>query len=135
MKFIAGARGLSSGRTAQTTFTDARLNTLTVGAQSPNPVTAGNSASYPVTVGFNGNAANCTVTLSVIGLPAGASGSFTPNPVTGSGVVNIDTTLNVITTLATPGGSNPFTVRATAGSNCTNSGTVIDAAATLVVAA
>jgi MBG domain-containing protein/Big-like domain-containing protein/galactose oxidase-like protein/Kelch motif protein len=134
MKFIVGARGLTSGITAQTTFTDARLNIITVGAQSPNPVTPGNAATFPVTVALNGNSGSCSVTLSVIGLPAGAGGSFSPNPVSGSGVVNLGTTLTVTTTLATAGGSHSFTVRGTAGGTCQNAGDVVDAPVTLVVA-
>ncbi|HEU0253494.1 MAG TPA: MBG domain-containing protein, partial [Pyrinomonadaceae bacterium] len=134
MKFIVGARGLTSGRTAQTTFTDARLNTLTVGAQSPNPVTPGSSASYTVTVGFNGNATNCTVNLTALGLPTGVGFSFTPSSVTGSGVVNINSALSVSTLVSTPGGSHPFTVRATTTAGCQNHPATIDASATLVVA-
>src|SRR6266850_4309148 len=49
--FYLTAVGQTSARQAQTTFTDAKPNKITaVGAQSPSPVPAGNSATYSVTV-------------------------------------------------------------------------------------
>ncbi len=74
-------------------------------------VTKGNATSYTATIaalsGFTGN-----VTLSATGLPAGATPSFTTNPVTGSGT----STLGITTTSATPAGSYTITVTGTAGS-------------------
>ena len=61
--FTLTAIGQSSGFTAQTAFKDAQPKTVTVTGQSPNPVNASNSATYTVTVTFNGNATNCTVNL------------------------------------------------------------------------
>ena len=75
-------------------FTDGSLNKLLLnGAQTPNPVIAGNTAQYganaanSVEVQFNGNTNNnCTVNLSVIsGLPSGATATFSPASVTGVG--------------------------------------------------
>jgi hypothetical protein len=54
--------------------------------------------------GFNGQA-----TLSVSGLPVGASGSFTPNPATGH------STMSVTTSSSTPPGSYTLTVTAVSG--------------------
>ncbi len=63
----------------------------------------GGSGTYSVTInptnGFSG-----AVTLSVSGLPTGASGTFTPNPATGS------STLAVTTTASTPVGTYPLTI-------------------------
>jgi hypothetical protein len=63
----------------------------------------GASGAYSVTInpanGFSGG-----VTLSISGLPAGASATFTPNPATGSA------TLTVTTTASTPIGTYPLTI-------------------------
>jgi subtilisin family serine protease len=75
---------------------------------SPSSVTVsrGQTASYTVSVGsvggFTGN-----VSLSVTGLPAGASATFSPNPVGPPG----SSTLRVRTTSSTPRGT--FTIRVT----------------------
>src|SRR5207253_8680866 len=60
--------------------------------------TSGECATDPPINGFTGG-----VTLSASGLPAGASGSFAPNPATNS------STLSVTTTTSTPAGT--YTVR------------------------
>jgi len=74
-------------------------------------VTAGNSTSYTVSVtpqnSFNGN-----VVFSVSGLPNGASGSFNPASITGSG----NSTLNVATLSSTTTGSSTLTVTGDSGS-------------------
>ena len=91
-------------------------------APSSQSVLAGNNASYTATItpsgGFSG-----AVTLSVAGLPGGASGTFTPNPATGS------STLGITTSSATAAGTYNLTVTGTSG---TLSHT---ATATLVVSA
>jgi hypothetical protein len=73
-------------------------------------VAAGGSTSYTVTVtaanGFAG-----TVNFSVSGLPAGASGSFNPPTVTGSG----STTLTVNTATGTSAGSYTISVTGSSG--------------------
>ncbi len=46
MKFIVGARGLTSGRTAQTTFTDANPQIITVAAPTSVTVIQGATANY-----------------------------------------------------------------------------------------
>jgi hypothetical protein len=71
-------------------------------------VVVGNGTSYLVSVtpagGFSGQ-----VTLSVDGLPSGATGTFTPNPATGS------STLAVTTATTTPTGTYPLTIRGVSG--------------------
>src|SRR5438874_9547447 len=74
-------------------------------------VTAGSRTSYTATVsalnGFSGS-----VSLSVSGLPAGATGSFTPASVTGSGT----STLSISSSNTTPPCSYPLTITGTSGS-------------------
>ena len=82
--------------------------TLTA-SPSSRTVTAGTSASYGITIapidGFMG-----AVTLSASGLPAGASGSFTPNPTTTS------STFSVTTSPTTPAGTFTVTITGFSGS-------------------
>jgi len=104
--------------TATTTFTDSpKVGSVTVGSQSPNPVTAGNNATYTVTVnrGSGGGSsgaftADLTVTTA---LPSGTSASFFPNPVSFTSKDDVMTSqLNITTSTSTPGGSYSFTVKA-----------------------
>ena len=46
IRFSVTAVGTQSGSQAQNVFTDAKPNTVTVGAQSPNPVAPGSSTAY-----------------------------------------------------------------------------------------
>jgi hypothetical protein len=73
-------------------------------------VTAGGATSYTATVtalgGFTG-----AVSFSVSGLPSGASGSFSPTSVTGSG----SSTLSVSTSTTTPAGTYTLTISGTSG--------------------
>jgi len=79
-------------------------------------VPPGTGTSYSVSVtpsnGFNGN-----VAFSITGLPSGATASFSPSSVTGSG----SSTLSVSTSSSTPTGSYALTITATSGSNLTHS--------------
>jgi hypothetical protein len=81
-------------------------------AAAPNfqTVTVGGPASVTTTVvpvnGFNGS-----VALSVSGLPAGATGTFSPATITGGG----SSTLSISTTNATAFGTFPLTFTATSG--------------------
>ena len=81
--------------------------TATPASQS---VVAGNGTSYTATVtpssGYSG-----TVTFSVSGLPAGATGTFTPGSVTTSG----SSTLGITTTTAVAAGTYPLTITGTDG--------------------
>jgi hypothetical protein len=139
--FTLTAIGQTSGFTAQTAFKDAvGFQGVSVGGQSPNPVVAGNQASYTVTLDFNGNGSTgCSATLSVTaGLPIGASVSFSTNPVASTGTDKTSTlniTTNAITTLP---GTYTFTVQGVApnvsgGQGC--NGSTQTATATLVVTA
>src|SRR6185369_1713903 len=78
---------------------------------SSQTVTAGTGTSYTTTVGalngFNGD-----VGLSVSGLPGGATGSFSPASITGSG----SSTLTVSTSSSTPAGTYTLTITGTSGS-------------------
>jgi len=75
-------------------------------APSTQTITAGSSTSYTVTVspsnGFSG-----AVTLSVAGLPSGATGSFSPNPVSGG---SGSSTLAISTAGSTPAGTYTLTI-------------------------
>jgi len=94
--------------------TQTRTVTVTDFALSATPpsrtVTPGTGADYTATVtggsGFTGN-----VTFSVTGLPSGASASFSPTSVTGSG----STTMTVSAGVSTPSGTYTLTVRGTSG--------------------
>jgi VCBS repeat-containing protein len=132
--------GNPSGLVAQVTFTDGKVGPQdpTVGAQTPTPVPAGNTATFAVTVHMNGNDKPCTVTLSVTGLPAGANGSFNDNPAAlpdGSGGNDFSRTLTVTTLSTTPVGSFPITITATDGTGCQDSNSAQQTATFAVSAA
>ena len=74
-------------------------------------VVQGNGTSYTVNLAPSGGFSG-TVSFSVSGLPSGASDSFNPTSVTGSG----STTLTVTTSANTPAGSYPLTITGTSGS-------------------
>jgi hypothetical protein len=94
--------------------------TLTPGSATPDfsisaspsslSIPSGNTANYTVTIGsmfgFSGN-----VGLTVGGLPPGASGSFTPASIPGSGTA----TLSISTTSGTAAGTYPLTITGTSG--------------------
>jgi hypothetical protein len=90
-------------------FVNPTIN-FTISASPPSQtVTQGGSTSYAVTIsptgGFTGQ-----VGLSVSGLPGGATGSFSPNPATGS------STLSVTTSASTPTGAYTLTITGVSGS-------------------
>ncbi len=122
--------GTCTGCTWQSNYGYGRINALralsAAGAPPPSPTpdfslgatsasaatTRGASASYTISVGAQ-NGFGDPVSLSVVsGLPSGASASFEPSQVTGSG----NSTLTVQTTGSTPTGSFTLTVRGTSGS-------------------
>ena len=111
--FQMTATGQTSGLTAQDRFTD-HITSVTIGAQSPNPVVAGNSATFTIscgsTTGTNPDSVTYSITSAAI---AGASGSFSPNPVTGTALCGSKTsTLTYTTTCGTTTtGSHNFTVQ------------------------
>jgi len=81
---------------------------FTIGATpSSQEITQGESTSYTVNLtGLNGF--NSPINLSVTGLPTGAEGTFTVNPVTPA--PNGETVLNIVTTVAAPAGTYTLTV-------------------------
>ncbi|MFL5493448.1 MAG: beta strand repeat-containing protein, partial [Gemmatimonadales bacterium] len=143
VRFTLTATGQTSGRTAQATFTDnTGINSVTVlGTQTPTPVNPGGSATYgtvatnSVQVRFNGNG-SCTVTLSVSGLPSGASATFAPSTLTGTSTGNQFSLLTINTPGGTSTGTSTLTVRATgtggAGNDC-STGTSETGTTTLVI--
>jgi len=115
----------SSGVPSVATFVQlsAQQDFSVAATPSSRTVPPGTATTYSVSVtpsnGFSG-----TVTFSVSGLPAGATASFNPTSVTGSG----SSTMSVHTTSTTPTGTYPLTITATSG-NLTHTAQV-----TLVVA-
>ena len=79
-------------------------------------VTQGVGTSYTVTIAPSGGFAG-SVSLSVSGLPSGATGSFNPNPATSSSA------LSVSTSASTPTGTYPLTITGVSG-NRTHTTTV-----------
>ena len=110
----------------------AAITSVSIGAQAPNPVTAGTDATYTVTVSYSSSKA-IRITA-VAGLPTGATFSTTCS--TGSPA---SLTLTIHTTGTTPAGSSTITptVTETTAGSCNGSGSVSDtnslASATLVV--
>lgn len=143
VRFILKATGQTSGRVAQTTFTDAVSfnKALVVGPQNTNPVapgsstTFGTSAATSVRITFNGNNSTCNVLFSATGLPTGATASFNPASLTTTTSGDAFTLLTVNTTASTPGGSTNFTVVATGttGTNGCDASSTAMGTATLVV--
>jgi hypothetical protein len=129
------AVGTASGLQAQTIFSDSKPNTVTIGAQNPNPVHAGASTQFTITTAFNGNANSCTIDLSITGLPSGASGTFNPTTSTSTGA-DVASTLSIDTVSTTVPNSYTFTVTATGRTGCqtpltaSKNGTLVVAAPT-----
>ena len=116
------AQGLTSGLTAEATFTDAsyKISSISIGAQTGTPAygVAGN-ATYTITNFFSGNgqAVDSVTNLVIAGLPAGATASFKLVPTTGPGTGGSSGTagaftnqLTVTTAATTPAGTFTITV-------------------------
>jgi len=123
----ATADGQSSGLHAEVIFTDANLNSVSVGAASGSlTYGAGGVITYTVSVKATGSGAGPTnVTLSTSGLPAagvtvfwssGSSSFVSPNIINFTGAATIDVTLTLLVQNNTKiPASSAFTVTATAG--------------------
>jgi hypothetical protein len=108
--------------TIQLEFSNAANNCVLPPAGAPTPnfsiaatpasqtVTAGAGTSYTTAITASGGFTG-VVALSVSGLPSGASASFNPTSVTGSG----SSTLSVSTSTTTPAGTYTLTVSGTSG--------------------
>jgi len=97
-------------------FLEAPIPDFAVSVSPPSTasVTAGNSASYTISVsGLNGFTSSVTMTCSA-GLPAGASCSFVPPSVTPSGAP-VTSALTLTTSAITPAATSNVTVTGTAG--------------------
>jgi hypothetical protein len=84
---------------------------FSLAASGPQTVTAGAAATYTASV-TPSNGFNSAVGFSVSGLPSGATSSFNPASVTGSG----SSTLTVSTSSSTPAGTYTLTITGTSGS-------------------
>lgn len=97
-----------------------RYQSFTFAATPPSQtVGQGSSTSFIATVTAQGSFAS-PVTLSVTGLPTGATASFSSNTITGSG----DSTMTVQTTSSTPTGTYPLTILATSMGSVAQTATV-----------
>jgi hypothetical protein len=76
---------------------------------SSRTVTAGNGTSYTATVSPSGSFTG-NVSLSVSGIPSGATATFSPNPITGG---SGNSTISVTTNSGTPAGSYMLTITGT----------------------
>jgi hypothetical protein len=94
---------------------------FTIGATpASQTVVQGAATNYSVSVGAL-NGFNSSVVLSVSGLPAGATPTFTPPSITGSGSSN----LNVTTLGSTPAGTYTLTITGTSGSSHSTTVTLV----------
>lgn len=85
-----------------------KVDSVSVGSQSPTNISPGFSATFPITATGNGNG-SCTFSVTNT-LPTGATASFSPNPASGNG--SWSSTLTISTTGSTPAGTYSFTVQA-----------------------
>jgi len=113
---------------ASAALADPLLTSVTVGAQSPDPINPGSNTTYTVTV-TRTNIGPMDIYFTLAGLPAGATASFSPNPLKfGVGLPNTKTaTLTISTSASTPQGSYTFSVTARDGGSfnmLTNTGTL-----------
>jgi hypothetical protein len=110
----AAATGRTSATQVETVVAAPGNTTVTVGTQSPSPVSAGSSATYSVTVKNTGGNTHDYSLTAFDGLPAGASGNVTaPTCVTLAGGASTTFTLTVSTSTTTPQATSTLQVQAT----------------------
>jgi hypothetical protein len=151
--FTLTATSRLTGRYLTVVFTDGNPNAIVIaagGGQSPNPVTAGGSATFTIQVVYAGTNENCTVSLAAApsgspAWPAGATFGFTPSSVTGHGsggggvVVSPTSVLTIGTPATMAAGTYQFMVTRTqtpqSGENCQGPATQSQAFNIVVTAA
>lgn len=107
---ITGTSGTLSHSTPVTLVVPGPADFSTSASPSSQTVVQGNNTTYTTSIGaLNGFTA--TVNLNVSGLPTGATASFNPTSVAGSG----SSTLTVSTTTTTPAGTYTLTITSTSG--------------------
>lgn len=112
---------------ASVTFHDTpKVGSVSVGSQSPSPVTAGNPATYTVTVNRgsgSGSSGAFTASLSITStLPSGVTASFASSSLSfSSSDSSKSTTLTLSTSSSTPTGAHSFTVKAQRSDQSTDS--------------
>jgi hypothetical protein len=106
---ITGVSGTLTHTTTVTLVVNPIPDFTLSGSPASQTVSPGSQANYTATItpanGFTGQ-----VTLSVSGLPTGASGSFSPNPATST------STLSMTTSASTPAGTYTLTMTGVSGS-------------------
>ena len=107
---VSGSSGSLSHSSPLTLVVPAPADFSLAASPTSVSVTRTLTARYAVTVTANG-AFSGTVTLSVSGLPSGASASWSPNPLAGAG----KSTLQVRTSSATPRGRSTLTITGVSG--------------------
>ncbi|MCZ2078833.1 MAG: peptidoglycan DD-metalloendopeptidase family protein [Bryobacterales bacterium] len=121
---ITGASGALSHTAGVTLNVTAPADFSLSASPSAQSVVAGSSAAYTATVsalsGFTGN-----VSLSVSGLPSGATASFSPSTVAGSG----SSTLTINTSGGTAPGSYPLTITGASGALSHTAGVTLNVTA------
>jgi subtilisin family serine protease len=113
---VTGTSGtVSRSATAGLTIQAAPAGDFTLSATpSLQSISPGDPTSYTITV-TSMNGFTSPVTLSVTGMPAGASGSFSANPITPPANGSVSSTLNITTTGNLAFGTYILTITATGG--------------------
>jgi hypothetical protein len=116
------ATGEASGVFESGVFSDARPQSVSVGAPTSATILQGGTANYgTLTAAFNGNSTSCTVDLTAAGLPANATATFGSSSLTSTGT-DQTTSLSVSTTAAVATGTYTFHIVATPSSGTCQSG-------------
>jgi hypothetical protein len=141
-QITAASSGLTSASQTENVLTPGSGWTLGVGSQSPSPVTAGGSATVPVTVTLPSSGQPQTHDFSVTGLnnglPSGAAGSVASNCRTATGHNGTASfSLSVSTSTTTPNGTSSLAVVvtewATTNGTCGGAGNTLQATGSLAV--
>src|SRR4029077_14027898 len=118
---ISGTNGTLTRSTGATLVVNAPPDFSVSASPGSQTIVQGGSTNYSISVAPTGGFA-AAVTLSASGLPSGATGTFSPNPVTGT-----SSTLSVTTTAGVPTGTYSLTITGVGG------GLTRTASATLVI--